>query len=1080
MKQNLRFRGGYYPKRIQPIYLLLTIFLLTGVGGKGAIAQEAIAVSGKVISAASGAPITGVTIANKRTRIHSVTDRLGDYRIQARPDDALIYSFVGYVTAEEEVNGREQIIIALDSAEHMLEEVEVSTGYQRIRPERFVGSASVLDSAGFHRRTGMGIIDRIQGTVPGYQNRYNTGTQIRGLSTLTHAASQPLIVVDNFPMDDRFRIEDLHPEDIADITVLKDAAAASVWGALAGNGVIVISTKKGRYNQSHRVSGSINGTVSSKPDLFYYPRMATSDIIDVEIALYEKGRFRAELDNTTFRPPVSPVVELLERLANGGATQTEVDGIIDGYRKLDVRTDLERYVLRRASAQQYHVSLQGGTDLLSYSVSGGMTRSVSPNRISDGNRVMTLNSRLGFRLSKNLELETGISINDRKEDNPTSFAGLPLYPYEMLADSHGNALPVSNMYRVAFLDTAGGGRLLDWQYRTLDEMRLASQQVNGRMAILQFGAKYAPNDWLTAGVRYQHQGMRQQESNLNRPEGYTARDLINRFTQFAGDDVIHVVPPGGIMDVENGNAITQNLRGQLDANKAWGGKHAFTGMIAAEFSETKSERGAVRFYGYDAEHETYDPFVDYEARYPIAYQIAGSSARIPQGASYATGALRRRVSLLATVNYAYRGRYILYGSARRDGANVYGVATNNRWKPLWSAGLGWIVSDEPFFDIPAISYLKFRASLGAMGNTIGGSGFTTILYTSRGPDDYTQLRYATVATPPNPDLRWELIRTANIGFDFRLSNGWLSGGAEVFRKVSTDVIAAMPFDPTTGVTNFNVNSASLKGNGFEGNLAVRYRLGPLAGEHAVNFSYVRTMVTELYDSKLRAGDFISGTLNPSVGKLAYGISSYRWAGLDGETGDPMGLLDGVVTKDYRGIANDLIENQVFHGSSIPLAFGNALTSVSWKGLRVSFNVVGSFRYFYRKPTIDYSVLDGRWAGHADYYRRWQKPGDETRTNVPSMIYPSVSQRESFYVHSEINISRGDHLRIQDGRVQYELKAHGRRLPFRSAQVFFYANNLNIYIWRADGSKYDPDIANGISYTGYPPLKTYNLGFNISI
>src|SRR5690606_9805413 len=269
--------------------------------------------SGKVISAASGAAIEGVTVTNIRTRKHAVTDEIGDYRIPARPDDILVYSFVGYITAEEEINGRQEITVALDDADNILEEVEVvSTGYQTIPKERATGSFVFVDSALLNRAVSTDIISRLKGVVPSLLFDERAGGEpklsIRGRSTI-YANADPLIVVDNFPYEGDIR--NINPNDVESVSILRDAAAASIWGVRAGNGVIVITTKKGKAGQPLQVSVNGNVTVGEKPDPYYLPRISSADQVDVEEFLYQHGYYKSNLSNTTTYPVIPPAVEIL-------------------------------------------------------------------------------------------------------------------------------------------------------------------------------------------------------------------------------------------------------------------------------------------------------------------------------------------------------------------------------------------------------------------------------------------------------------------------------------------------------------------------------------------------------------------------------------------------------------------------------------------------------------------------------------------------------------------------------------------------------------------------------------------------
>lgn len=198
-------------------------------------------------------------------------------------------------------------------------------------------------------------------------------------------------------------------------------------------------------------------------------------------------------------------------------------------------------------------------------------------------------------------------------------------------------------------------------------------------------------------------------------------------------------------------------------------------------------------------------------------------------------------------------------------------------------------------------------------------------------------------------------------------------------------------------------------------------------------------------------------------------------GLDPVNGDPQGYLNGQISKNYSAIANDSVQNQSYKGSAFPLYFGNVLNTFFWKGISLSANITYKLKYYFRKPTISYSRLYNNWGSNADFEKRWQNPGDELITTVPSMPYPSNVNRDNFYAFSEINIERGDHVRLQDIRLSYNWKNNNKKVPFKNIQVYFYASNLNLFIWKASNSRFDPDYPTNL----IPPGKTWAGGISIN-
>ena len=1012
------------------------------------INSDLIDIHGKVVNE-KGEPVEGVSVTIKGTKISTSTNLNGEFSLSSITKEAsLVFTSVNMETFELKLNGRTELTISLKTKISALGgvSVTVNTGYQQINKERMVGSYSQLDSAAYSRRTGMGIIDRLDGTVPGvlFDKKTPAGVgapiQIRGISTLLNPilspSPNPLIIVDNFPFAGDLSL--INSYDVENITVLKDAAAASIWGTLAGNGVIVITTKKGKYNQPFRISFSSNMTLQDKPDLYYAPQMSSTDFINVEKYLFSNGFYDANLTDPTY-PVVSPVVEILNKLRSGTITQAQSDAQINIYKGLDLRNDLNKYVYQKALTQQYYINLGGGNNMMSYQLSAGYNHAM-PNIIgSKSDDQYTINSNTVFRPLKNLEVYSGISFSQGTTKS-YNFSLPNLYPYAQLADAQGNSLPIPTGLRIGYIDTVGGGQLLDWHNRPLDEIRAADNNSMTRFIRLNFGVSYRVNKLMSAEIKYQYSNQSSVNRNLYNQKTYFTRNLINLYTNLTetNPDLRYPVPLGGILDLYNLETSSHNIREQLNFNKNWGSKHVLTALMASEISETKNNSNSSRFYGYDDGIGTYKTNIDYLDYFPLYGDPYGASNTIPQNNNYSTGNFNRFVSLLANASYTYNNIYTVYASGRRDGANVFGVNTNNKWKPLWSAGASWDISKERFYSLHWLPSLRLRTSYGYMGNVNNNLSGLPIIYYGN-PALYTSLPEAQVFNAPNPDLKWEQIRTVNLGLDFGMFKNRFTGSLELFNKKSTDLISLAPFAPASGISQYAVNYASLKGNGFELQLNSKNTIRALKWETSFGLSYVKMIVAKLYKGGFKASDFIAYNINASVGKVAYGISSYRWAGLDPTTGDPQGYLNGQVSKNYTGIFNDSIQNQVFNGSTIPLYSGYIGNSITWKNITLSANITYRLAYYFRRPSINYTSLFNNWIGHPDYSLRWQKPGDEKVTNVPSMIYPGNSDRDAFYAGSEINILRADNIRLQDIRLQYYLENTAFKIiPVKSVQVFVYA------------------------------------------
>jgi hypothetical protein len=408
-------------------------------------------------------------------------------------------------------------------------------------------------------------------------------------------------------------------------------------------------------------------------------------------------------------------------------------------------------------------------------------------------------------------------------------------------------------------------------------------------------------------------------------------------------------------------------------------------------------------------------------------------------------------------------------SARRDGSNIFGANINDKWKPLWSAGLGWKISEEGFYHLEAIPSLKLRVTYGYNGNVdLSKSAIAIGTYFSG--SDPTNFPFARIQVLNNPELRWEKIGMLNFGLDFSTAREILSGSIEFYTKKGTDLYGPSPLDYTTSGRNQVIkNVADMKGHGVDVILTTKNINREVQWNTTILFNYNNNKTTKYFGPdpssvflKLGTGSGIS----PVIGKPLYGIAAYKWGGLDA-TGKPQGFIDGQKTTDYSSIKDDGI---VYIGSSSPTVFGSLSNSVSWKHFILTVNVAYKLGYYFHKSSIAYSLLVNSGVGHSDFEKRWQKPGDEAKTNVPAFSYPLDTQAENFYLQSEVNVLKADHIRLQYINLSYAIQASNKKkFPFGNIELYVNAANLGI-LWKANNEGLDPDYAKIV-----PPVRTWAFG-----
>lgn len=1065
---------------MRKIYILI---VLIGFCPIIAFGQETF--SGKILSAADSTAVPAnieLTGADGLVR-RLMADRNGTFSV-GLPGGTyhFVASAVGFKTYAVTVTiPLTRVFVArLLPADNQLSDVTVSTGYQVLDRTRATGSFDKLDKARLDQQVGKNILDRLEAIGNGLTfDRSTSATgkfSIRGTSTI-RGPRDPLIVLDDFPYPGD--LANINPEDVESITVLKDAAAASIWGTRAGNGVIVITTKKGKKNTPFSASFSASLAFVQKPDLRYEQRISSADALDVEQFLYGKGYYTS-LINSSQKPALTPFVELLVLNASGKLSNADLALAKAGFAAHDVYDDFDRYVYKTGVNQQYALSLSGGSEKHSWLVSSGYNRNVD--NLDGENSRQNLRLSNSFTLLRNLNLNTVFSYTGGKVT-----AGQPgiggilstssLYPYAAFADANGNPLPITKNYRSGYLASPAVAQLLDWSYYPLLDNQYTDNVTRLTDLVASFDLAYKLPLGFRASLKYNIEEQRTTREILQQLGSYYTRNLINSFVQVgAGGAVSYPIPLGAILDRNEGRLRSQQYRGQLDFNRAWA-SHRLDALIGLEWRKAQSTGVSGRMYGLDTDKLNTGQ-VDYTRTFPNS--VTGSLAYIPDGNGLSQVA-NNYFSQFVNMAYTFKDTYTLSASARADASNLFGVATNDKWKPLWSVGLAWDISRMPFFKLGFVDQLKVRYTLGFSGNADPSmSGVNTIRYQVNSP--YTQSPYAIFDKYANPDLRWESVRMMNVGLDFSLLKSRLSGSVEYYRKHASDLFGVYPIDYTTGVgTTVLRNVAEIKGNGFDLQLNARILQDSFSWGTTLNLSVYRDKVAKYYLPSVQGSNFVqsNATVSGVEGLPVYSIFSYRWAGLDGATGEPMGFLNGQPSKAYSSIISSTkLPDLVFHGSALPRYFGNMVNDFGFKGFTLSVALSFKFDYYFRRKGIDYTSLFASGSGHADFSNRWKAPGDEAFTQVPSMPYPVSSSRESFYRSAEVLIDRGDHIRIQYINLDYAFeKSLAKKIGLKTLNVFANLANAGI-IYRANKHHLDPEyVTSGFNL---PPGQTLAFGLRAGL
>ncbi|WP_313269568.1 SusC/RagA family TonB-linked outer membrane protein [Sphingobacterium sp.] len=1024
-------------------------------------------------------PIHGAIITNSSGKELGETNESGYFKIVGQSKNSMILiRHISYIQKEIKLDTVEglDLSVYLVAKQNVIDEVVINTGIQHIPKERTTGSFSILNQKILTEQTASNILDRLPAIANSYNvisSRVNSNKfqSIRGLSTMG-GPQNPLIIVDDFPYEGD--ITNINPEDIQSISILKDAAAASIWGARAGNGVIVITTKKGRVNSPTKINFNTNLVIESKPDLNKIKTISSSDFIDLEMILFE-NKYRFSDTSKTNRPPFSPIYELLFDKKNNKISDIEFDKIIDSYRKVDLKKQFLDNTYEVGIEQQYNLGMSGGSEKVAWQFSGGYNNKSGV--LGNRDQRLTFKTDHSYIISKYLRLNVGLFYVNKSSKSGKDGYGTIKYgsyeipPYTKFFDEKGNQIPIYNR-RQQFVEEMAQTSFLDWNYYPLEDYKHARQTSRLSDLTTNLGLDLFPISGMTVQLKGYYEKQLSESNMLNDLQSYFTRNLINDFTQInqANGELIYIVPKGGILDKGKTTMTSWNFRTQVNYDKTILKDHKLNSLLGFEMRSIEESTDQNRYFGYNEELMTSIP-VDVVNRYPLF--TTGSLSFIPDrvGLNKTT---HNYLSYFGNVSYTYLDRYVLTASARRDASNIFGVNTNDKWRPLWSAGLGWNLSKENFINVPSIPYMKLRATYGTSGNIDPSrTAVSTILYTTVSP--FTKFPMSSVNSYSNPELRWEKVKMLNFGLDFRVKGDRLRGSIEYFRKWASDLYANSAVDITHGIgPTITKNVGSMRGKGIDLEVSSLNLKTKFRWETQLNFSWYKDEVTNAYNNSTKASSFVGISRPLILGKPYYSVLAYKWGGLD-EKGNPVGYLGEEPSIDYSKIIGEQtkIDDLIFKGSAIPLYYGSIGNSFNYGRLALNVRFSFAFGHYFLKESIDYYNLVNSGNGHSDFERRWQSSGDELTTDVPSFIYPLNSNRDSFYKNAELHVRNAGNVKLEYLNLGYTIGDNRRSKKMVSWKVFFNVSNLG-YIWLINKEKIDPNRAN----MTIPQSKAYSIGLRM--
>lgn len=1068
-------------------------------------------ITGRVVDE-SGNPMPGATIKTNASNQTYITNSNGDFSMFVAPNATEVSVFyIGYEPISQKINSStKNLRIALRSSLNQLEEVSVvSTGYQKISKERATGAATVVNAKEIEKVPVPNLLYRLETMVPGvkitinsgdnsfvYGNKINSisggtrtrgtadyGMTIRGVSSL-RGEGFPLVVIDGAISEND--ISTINPNDVENVTFLKDAAAASIWGVRAANGVMVITTKSGKNSQAPTINFSANAAVSNHPNLDKLRIMTAAQTINMEQELVNKNLVVTPSSNTAFSQPVASVTDLTFKLKAGTISQNDYNALIAKYASMDSRGQVEKYLLRPSSNQTYNFSIGGGNTYSTYYYSASYANE-NPYAIGNNGKRLTLTLNNTFKLFKVATLSTnlkgsflrynngGVSLTSLYRPSATAFM-----PYDQIVDENGNRVSSSRKYYSGWANTLYAKGYLNWGYNALDEIDNADDTQKDNNYGINLNLSVPVFKGLTANAFYANEIGDSYARQFYNEQTFFYRDLVNTFTPnpTTGNAVnsLGLSRGGGILHNLNGTINNYTLRGQLNYDNKLGENHQLTAIAGSEIRETNASQATSRLYGFNEGtglSRTVNFFTPY-ATISGTQTLAGTPERLDKK--------RRFLSYYSNAAYTYLSKYTISGSVRYDDYNNFGLDRRFRATPMFSFGAKWDAYKESFIrNVSWISNLSFRASYGVNGN-ISTTSYPFTWISISPADGVTGLPSASIIAPANPELRWEKTYVTNFALDFALFKNKLSGSVDVYNKRGRDLFYDFPINATYGVTSLFRNSSALNGNGIDAALnAVVFTNKDWEVNSRFNYAYNTNTVKDTR--------FVPGTsfyANPAFGSLLAGYPNdkvfvYRNAGLDAN-----GLTLVYDENDNKISANQNITNVAalkYAGRSTPSHFGSFVQSVRYKDFTLMAVASYQFGSVFLKPTASsYSTSRNGtiYDLHEDVAKRWQKAGDEAITNVPGMAGTFAPTSLLRYQQSDVNVLKGDYIRLRELALTYKVPTEKITSKVKGATVGFNVRNLGL-IWTANKQGIDPDVLPNLSSTtlGLPATVSYNFSLNLN-
>jgi TonB-linked SusC/RagA family outer membrane protein len=1083
-------------------------------------------IKGVVVSAKKEV-LPGVAVIIKGTTKGTTTNEQGVFELKNVPADAiLLFSLTGFEQEEVSVAAFKGGLLNIQLKEKTtkLQEVVV-TGFQNIDKSKFTGAAARIKMEDA-KIDGMPDVSRmLEGRVAGVaiQNVSSTfGTapkiRVRGATSI-NGDNKPLWVIDNVVLEDVVNISNdqlssgdpttllgsavagLNPNDIESFDILKDAAATALYGARAMNGVVIITTKKGRIGSKPVVTYSGNYSTQLKPDYSNYNIMNSAQQMSVLAELERKGMLTSDILSRGDIGVYGKMYEMLNADENGNFPLENTPAAKRAFllRYASANTNWFDILFKTSFIQEHSLSVSAGTDKsqsyfsTSYYRDNGWT-------IADKVSRYTLNFRNNYNISDKVSAGFSVLSSARQQKAPGALSRTS-NPVEGQYDRDFDINPFSYALNTSRTLTAyGENGKPEYFRRNYAPFNIINEVANNYLDLNMLDVRLQGDfAWkLTKNLRYEFVGAlryvkssreHQITENSNMANAYRANGNAtiaenNKFLYRdpSNPDALPVVvlPYGGFYNRTEDQLINFDFRNSLTYSTTFGTRHSLNAMVGQQVKYADRQNASNTGYGYQYNNGGV-PFTDYRI---LKQTIESSFPYYGMSKDY-----DRFAAFYATATYAYNNKYNLTGTTRYDGSNRLGRSSTARWLPTWSISGSWNIDKEAFVQqLSWVDYLVFRASYGLTAS-MGPATNSNIVYqtvnSKRTHLDEVE-SVIKIAHLQNDDLTWEKLYTTNIGLDGTLFNRRLNFTIDAYTRKSFDLISVIKTSGIGGETFKAANYADMDSKGIEvlvgGDVIRKKDWGWKAN---ATFGYNTNKITNAKNIPM-IFDLIVAEGGNKEGYPVRGLFSIEYKGLDPKTGTPQFVnQDGNTSKDvYLQDLNSA--HLVYQGPVDPRIVGGLSNTFHYKSL--SLNVFMTYQWgnkirLYPAFKTSYSDLD---AMPKEFYDRWIMPGDESTTQTPSILdglgqamlggaYPYNN-----YNYSTARVAKGDMIRLKTVSLTYQLPASLlRRTAFSNVSLTGAA--INPWLIYADKKLrgQDPEFFN-TGGVAQPIQKQFTLSLKVGI